>query len=229
MNKSLLSFALLYLICSIFVGFSSSEEVPPPDTNVTGPGSDAGNATSDSGNATGDAGGTNSTDASAGIQLSESPQSTNPFQERTLVLLKPEVTHRGLIGEIISQIERKGFKIVAMKFLVATGSQIEAHYSDHAGKPFFESLVSRTTNQPIVAIVLEGLNAVSEFRRFIGATDPKKSPMGTLRAQFGMQTERNLIHASDSVENANTEIFLWFDPSEVYTYQRWIDQYVYYE
>lgn len=221
MSKNLLYFTLLYVIFSIFVGRSFSEEAPGTSVNITNSTGNV-NGTNEQGEAT-----TNS--SSLEVAVEATPQSTNPFNERTLVLLKPEVTHRGLIGEIISQIERKGFKIVAMKFLVATASQIEAHYSDHAGKPFFESLVARTTNQPIVAMVLEGLNAITEFRRFMGVTDPKKSQIGTLRAQFGMQTERNLIHASDSVENANAEIFLWFDPHEIYTYQRLIDQYVYYE
>ncbi|KAH8583924.1 nucleoside-diphosphate kinase [Cryptosporidium sp. chipmunk genotype I] len=222
MQKSLLFLSLLYLFCSICVGSILSEEVPTPgnSTEIT--------LETDEGN--------NSTEVKSeeqvivnGTTVETSPPSTNPFSERTLVLLKPEVTHRGLIGAILSQIEHKGFKIVAMKFLVATAQQIEAHYSDHAGKPFFESLVSRTTNQPIVAIVLEGLNAISEFRRLMGSTDPKRSEIGTLRAQFGMQTERNLIHASDSVENANLEIFLWFGPDEIYSYQRAIDQFVYYE
>ncbi|KAJ1610458.1 signal peptide containing protein having a NDK (nucleoside-diphosphate kinase) domain [Cryptosporidium canis] len=220
MQKRSIIFALFYLICSILVGYSLSENIPIP-VNVTETTQDIEN-NEDSTN--------EEEQAQVNTTTTETtPQSTNPFTERTLVLLKPEVTHRGLIGEIISRIERKGFKIAAMKFLVASNQQIEAHYSDHAGKPFFESLVSRTSNQPIVAMVLEGLNAISEFRRFMGSTDPKKSDIGTLRAQYGMQTERNLIHASDSVENANLEIFLWFNPDEIYTYDRWVDRYVYYE
>ncbi|KAJ1607982.1 signal peptide containing protein having a NDK (nucleoside-diphosphate kinase) domain [Cryptosporidium canis] len=220
MQKRSIIFALFYLICSILVGYSLSEDIPTP-VNATEITQDIEN-NEDSTN--------EEEQAQVNATTTETiPPSTNPFTERTLVLLKPEVTHRGLIGEIISHIERKGFKIVAMKFLVASSQQIEAHYSDHAGKPFFESLVSRTSNQPIVAMVLEGLNAISEFRRIMGSTDPKKSDIGTLRAQYGMQTERNLIHASDSVENANLEIFLWFNPDEIYTYDRWVDRYVYYE
>ncbi|KAF7457273.1 nucleoside-diphosphate kinase [Cryptosporidium felis] len=208
---------LLTLFCLIFLyGVNGAAPENPSDSPS--------NATSNS------TGGTdNSTSPQASNETSPSiPQSTNPFTERTLVLLKPEVTHRGLIGTIIAQIEHKGFKIAAMKFLVATQEQIEAHYADHAGKPFFESLVARTTNQPIVAMVLEGLQAVAEFRRMMGLTDPKKSPLGTLRSQFGMQTERNLIHASDSIENAQLEIFLWFDPSEIYSYDRAVDSYIYF-
>ncbi|KAK9172530.1 Nucleoside diphosphate kinase family protein [Cryptosporidium meleagridis] len=222
MQKSLLFLTFFYLLCSIFLGSSHSEEVPIPSNSTESVSASGGSVTEVQGQTS-----TNETAVEAIVETS--PQSTNPFAERTLVLFKPEVTHRGLIGEILSQIERKGFKIAAMKFLVASAQQIEAHYADHAGKPFFESLVSRTTNQPIVAMVLEGLNVIAEFRRFMGSTDPKKSEMGTLRAQFGMQTERNLIHASDSVENANLEIFLWFSPDEIYSYQRAIDQFVYFE
>lgn len=225
MQKNLLFFTLC-LLCSILIGNSVSEEVQTLG-NSTGLVTEAITSSDGADNSTNvennEQGVTNST-------VTETcPPSTNPFSERTLVLFKPEVIHRGLIGDVLSHIERKGFKIVAMKFLVASAQQIEAHYSDHAGKPFFESLVSRTTNQPIVALVLEGLSAVSEFRRLMGSTDPKKSPVGTLRAQFGMQTERNLLHASDSVENANLEIFLWFNPDEIYTYERAIDRFVYFE
>ncbi|KAH7647465.1 nucleoside-diphosphate kinase [Cryptosporidium bovis] len=159
---------------------------------------------------------------------SATPVTTDPLKERTLILLKPEVTHRGLIGKLISDIEQKGFKIVAMKFIVASKELIEAHYSDHANKPFYPALVKRTSNQPIVAIVLEGLSAVSEFRRFMGLTDPKKSPLGTLRATYGMQSERNLLHASDSIENAHDEISLWFSPDEIFDYNRVIDAFIYY-
>ncbi|OII75313.1 nucleoside-diphosphate kinase [Cryptosporidium ubiquitum] len=220
MQKSLLFFTLIYLFCSIVLGELASEDVPVVTNTtetITVEETKENIVTNDE-----EQGVTNATKSEV------CPQSTSPFSERTLVLLKPEVTHRALIGEVISQIERKGFKIVAMKFLVASAQQIEAHYSDHAGKPFFESLVARTTNQPIVAMVLEGLSAISEFRRLMGSTDPKKSDIGTLRAQFGMQTERNLIHASDSLENANLEIFLWFSPDEIYTYERAVDKFVYF-
>ncbi|KAL7067333.1 nucleoside diphosphate kinase family protein [Cryptosporidium serpentis] len=154
---------------------------------------------------------------------------TDPLKERTLVLFKPEVVHRGIIGLLLSEFEQKGFKIVAMKLVVATKEQIELHYADHYGKGFYNSLVSRTANQPIVALIFEGLNAVAEVRRLMGLTNPQVSPLGTLRSKYGMQVERNLVHASDSVENANLEISVWFSESEVYVYERAIDKYIYFQ
>ncbi|EEA04972.1 nucleoside diphosphate kinase family protein [Cryptosporidium muris RN66] len=154
---------------------------------------------------------------------------TDPLKERTLVLFKPEVVHRGIIGSLLSEFEQKGFKIVAMKLLVATREQIELHYADHYGKGFYSSLVGRTANQPIVALVFEGLNAVTEVRRLMGLTNPQVSPLGTIRSKYGMQVERNLVHASDSIENANLEISVWFCESEVYAYERAIDKYIYFQ
>ncbi|OII78085.1 nucleoside diphosphate kinase family protein [Cryptosporidium andersoni] len=154
---------------------------------------------------------------------------TDPLKERTLVLFKPEVVHRGIIGSLLSEFEQKGFKIVAMKLLVATRGQIELHYADHYGKGFYNSLVGRTANQPIVALVFEGLNAVTEVRRLMGLTNPQVSPLGTIRSKYGMQVERNLVHASDSIENANLEISVWFCESEIYAYERAIDKYIYFQ
>ncbi|KAH8740013.1 signal peptide containing protein having a NDK (nucleoside-diphosphate kinase) domain [Cryptosporidium ryanae] len=206
-------FSLILLFCSgLLHAAIVGEEASPANTTDTQGGSTT----------------TTTPITTSSIASEVDPVTTNPFKERTLVLFKPEVIHRALIGIILADIERKGFKVVAMKFVVASKELIEAHYEDHSNKSFYPALVKRTSNQPIVALVLEGLSVVSEFRRFMGSTDPKKSPLGTLRATYGMQSERNLLHASDSVENARAEISLWFSPDQIFDYDRAVDEYIYY-
>jgi len=135
--------------------------------------------------------------------------------ERTLVFVKPDGVQRGLVGEIISRLERKGLKIVALKMLQMDRPMAERHYGIHRDKPFFSSLVDFITSGPIVAAVVEGRQAVEVVRRLMGDTDPLKSAPGTIRGDLGLEVQENLIHGSDSVENARKEISLFFSEKEI--------------
>jgi len=135
--------------------------------------------------------------------------------QRTLVLVKPDGVQRGLAGEIISRMERKGLKITALKMLQMDKALAERHYDVHRDKPFFSSLVKFITSGPVVAAVVEGREAVEVVRRMMGETDPLKSAPGTIRGDFGLELEQNLIHGSDSEENAEKEIANFFSPQEI--------------
>jgi nucleoside-diphosphate kinase len=131
--------------------------------------------------------------------------------ERTLVLVKPDGVSRGLVGEVISRIERKGLKLVALELRHVDRSLAEQHYAEHDGKPFFASLLEFITSGGVVAMVVEGPRAVAAFRQLAGGTDPvEKATPGTLRGDFGLETQFNLVHGSDSPESAAREIKLWF-------------------
>lgn len=131
--------------------------------------------------------------------------------ERTLVLVKPDGVQRGLVGEAISRIERKGLKLVAMDLRVVDREVAEQHYAEHDGKPFYESLVEFITSGPVLAAVVEGPKAISAFRQIAGGTDPvDKAAPGSLRGDFGLEVQYNLVHGSDSPESAEREIKLWF-------------------
>ena len=138
--------------------------------------------------------------------------------QRTLVLIKPDAVQRGLAGEIISRLERKGLKIVAMKMLQMDKSMAERHYAIHQGKPFFPALVDFIASSPLIAAVVEGENAVEVVRRLMGETDPLKAAPGTIRGDFGLDIGHNLIHGSDSEENARQEIRLFFSEKEIVDY-----------
>jgi nucleoside-diphosphate kinase len=129
---------------------------------------------------------------------------------RTLVLVKPDGVRRGLIGEIVSRIEKKGLRIVTLRMLQMDRALARRHYAVHEGKPFFNDLVDFITSGPVVAMVLEGEKAVDLVRTMMGETDPKKSAPGTIRGDLGMDIGQNLIHGSDSEENARKEIDLFF-------------------
>ena len=135
--------------------------------------------------------------------------------QRTLVLVKPDGVRRGLAGEIISRIERKGLRITALKMVLMDRALAERHYDVHRDKPFFSSLVKFITSGPVVAAVVEGREAVEVVRRMMGETDPLKSAPGTIRGDFGLELEQNLIHGSDSEENAEKEIANFFSPQEI--------------
>lgn len=131
--------------------------------------------------------------------------------ERTLVLVKPDGVERGLTGEIIARIERKGLKLVAMDLRTVGRTLAEQHYAEHVGKPFFQSLVEFITGGPLVAIVAEGERAIPGFRQLAGGTDPvEKAVPGSIRGDFALVTQYNLVHGSDSPESAVREISLWF-------------------
>ncbi|MDK2980037.1 MAG: nucleoside-diphosphate kinase [Chloroflexota bacterium] len=140
--------------------------------------------------------------------------------QRTLVLIKPDGVHRGLIGEIISRLENRGLKMVAMEFRHITKEFAEEHYAAHKGKPFFNGLVKYITAAPLVAMVWEGSNAIQAVRQTVGATNPLEAAPGTIRHDLSILTSRNLIHASDSVESAEAEIKLWFNDANIFPWER---------
>ncbi|MFG1449077.1 MAG: nucleoside-diphosphate kinase [Thermoplasmataceae archaeon] len=138
--------------------------------------------------------------------------------EKTLVLLKPDAVKRRLSGEIFSRFEKKGLKIVGLKLMRLTKSQAEKHYSVHKGKPFFNGLVEYITSGPIVAAVLEGENSISITRTLSGATDGSKAAPGTIRGDYSMGIEKNIIHASDSKESFEHEFPIFFSNDEIMEY-----------
>ncbi len=141
-------------------------------------------------------------------------------KERTFVMIKPDAVQRGFVGEIISRLERKGIKLVAMKLVSVSRELAEKHYGVHRGKPFFEPTVKYITSSPVVAMVLEGNNAIEMTRSMMGKTDPQQAAMGTIRGDYGQFIGRNIVHGSDSKETAEFEINLWFKPKEIADYKR---------
>ena len=146
--------------------------------------------------------------------------------QRTLVLLKPDAIQRGLAGEILSRLERRGLKPVAMKMMRVSEELALRHYADHVGKDFFPGLVRFITSGPIVAMVVEGENAVALVRSTMGATDPQNAGPGTVRGDLAVSIGPNLIHGSDSPDSAKREIELFFTPDEVLDYSRDIDRWI---
>jgi nucleoside-diphosphate kinase len=131
--------------------------------------------------------------------------------ERTLVLVKPDGVERKLVGEVLARIERKGLDIVALELRTVERELAEQHYAEHDGKPFFGDLVEFITGGPLVAIVVEGTRAIPAFRQLAGGTDPvEKATPGTIRGDFGLEVQFNLVHGSDSPESAEREIGIWF-------------------
>jgi len=130
--------------------------------------------------------------------------------ERTLVLIKPDGVARGLVGEVLGRIERRGFRIVALEIRTLTRAIAETHYGEHAGKPFFESLVTFITGGPLVAAVIEGPDAIVAWRTMMGATNPVNAASGTIRGDLATETQNNVTHGSDSPESAAREIALFF-------------------
>ena len=131
--------------------------------------------------------------------------------ERTFVAIKPDAVQRGLMGKIITRFEEKGFKIIAMKMLEVTKEQAASHYAEHVGKPFYDGLVKFIMSAPIVAMVVEGIDAVSEVRHILGATNPSNADVGSMRADFSPVMSCNCVHASDSVASADREMAIYFD------------------
>ena len=133
------------------------------------------------------------------------------MSERTLVLVKPDGVSRGLVGEVISRIERKGLTLAALELRSVERAVAEQHYAEHDGKPFFESLLEFITSGKVAAIVAEGENAIAAFRQLAGGTHPvEKATPGTIRGDFGLEVQYNLVHGSDSAESAEREIKIWF-------------------
>ena len=146
--------------------------------------------------------------------------------ERTLVLVKPDGVQRGLAGAIISRLEVRGLKIVAMKMMQVSNDLAMRHYGVHQGKPFFDGLVSFITSSPIIAMVLEGPGAVGMVRGTMGSTNPLQAGPGTIRGDLATDIGYNLIHGSDSPETAVQEVALFFTPEEVLTYDRAMDKWI---
>ncbi len=136
--------------------------------------------------------------------------------ERSLVLIKPDAVQRGLTGAIIGRLEGRGLKLLALKMLHPDKALAQRHYAVHKDKPFFEDLVNYITSGPIVALVLEGKGAVELIRKTMGSTDPAKAEAGTIRADFGLDIQRNAVHGSDSAKTAQQEIKLFFSDNEIF-------------
>ena len=147
--------------------------------------------------------------------------------EQTYLMIKPDGVQRGLCGEILSRFEKKGLKIVAMKLMVIPKETAENHYAEHKERPFCPSLISYITSGPVLAMVLEGENAVSVCRNMMGKTNPSESAPGTIRGDYAMVTGLNIIHGSDSPESAKREISIFFKPEELVTYDRTSDKWIY--
>jgi nucleoside-diphosphate kinase len=130
--------------------------------------------------------------------------------QRTLVLVKPDGVRRGLIGDVITRIERKGLQIVAMDLRTITQETAETHYAEHVGKPFFEPLLGFITSGPLVALVVQGPRAVEAFRGLAGATDPVQATAGTIRGDHALDVQQNIVHGSDSADSAEREIKIFF-------------------
>ena len=140
--------------------------------------------------------------------------------ERTLILAKPDAVQRGLIGEVVTRFERRGLQIVGMKLVHVATALAREHYKEHVGKPFFKGLVDYITSTPVLAMVVEGPNAIEICRTTIGATNPVAATPGSIRGDFGVEVGRNLVHGSDSAKSAKREIKLFFKASELVGYKR---------
>jgi len=147
--------------------------------------------------------------------------------EKSLVLVKPDGVQRGLIGEVISRLERRGLRLVAAKFVAVSRSLAEEHYAIHKGKPFYEGLLDYITAAPVMAMVWEGPNAVAAIRQTMGATRPWEAAPGTVRHDFALEVGRNITHASDTPENGEKESALWFKKEEILSWAREIDKWVF--
>jgi nucleoside-diphosphate kinase len=147
-------------------------------------------------------------------------------QERTLVIVKPDGVQRGLVGEIIGRLERRGLRIIALELRQIDESLASRHYAEHEGKGFYKSLVDYITSSPSVVMVLEGPSAISVVRSTVGSTRPAEAAPGTIRGDFGLTVGRNLIHASDKPESAEREVALFFDGRDIPTYTRDVERWI---
>jgi len=146
--------------------------------------------------------------------------------ERTLFIIKPDAVQRGLIGEIIARLERRGLRLVAMKMIRMSQELARRHYAIHQGKPFFEPLIAYITSAPVVVMVWEGPKAIEIVRQTMGATNPADAASGTIRADYALEIGRNLVHGSDGPQTAATEIALFFTPEEILSWERDTDRWI---
>jgi nucleoside-diphosphate kinase len=147
--------------------------------------------------------------------------------ERTLIIIKPDAVQRGLIGKIITRFERRGLRIAGMKLIQIDKPLAQRHYAIHEGKPFYEPLIEYITSSPVVVMVLEGNDAIDIVRRTMGATNPAEATPGTIRADFGLEIGRNLVHGSDGPDTAQFEVSLFFDEEEILAYDRNNDPWIF--
>lgn len=146
--------------------------------------------------------------------------------ERTLIILKPDAVQRGLIGPILTRIERRGLRFAALKLIQITPELAARHYAVHKGKPFYEPLVAYITSGPVVVAVIEGENAIEIMRKTMGATNPAQAEPGTIRADFAVEIGRNLVHGSDGPDTAAYEIPLFFTDEEILSYERAVESWI---
>ena len=149
-----------------------------------------------------------------------------PRLERTYIMVKPDGVQRGIVGDIIARFEKKGFKLLALKLYSPTKELLEEHYRDLKDKPFFPDLVSYMLMGPVVSMIWQGREVVKTGRKMLGATNPLNSEPGTIRGDYCIESGRNIIHGSDSVESAEREIKLWFKPEEIQAYTRDADKWI---
>lgn len=147
--------------------------------------------------------------------------------ERSLVLVKPDGVQRGLVGEVIARLERRGLRLVAAKFMAVSRTLAEEHYAVHKGKPFYDGLINYITSAPVMAMVWEGPRAIELIRQTMGATRPWDAAPGTIRHDFAVTVGRNITHASDSVENGAAEVALWFKTEELVDWTRDVDRWLF--
>lgn len=147
--------------------------------------------------------------------------------ERTLVLIKPDGVQRGLIGEITARLERRGLRLVGAKFMQVSQELAETHYAIHKGKAFYDGLIGYITSAPVMAMAWEGPNAIAAVRQTMGATRPTEAAPGSVRHDFGLDVGRNLTHASDTVENGQAEVSLWFADQELVSWGRALDPWIF--
>lgn len=148
------------------------------------------------------------------------------FVEKTLVLVKPDAVQRGLIGEVIKRLENRGLRLIAGKFIQVSRELAEEHYGIHTGKPFYENLLEYITSAPVMAMAWDGPNAVAAVRQTMGATRPTEAAPGSIRHDFSLEIGRNLTHASDTPENGEKEVALWFTDQELLDWDRALDPWI---
>ena len=147
--------------------------------------------------------------------------------ERSFVMVKPDGVQRALMGEIVSRLERRGLRLIGAKFTSVSRKMAEKHYAIHEGKPFFEGLIDYITSSPVLAMAWEGPGAIAAIRQTMGATKPIEAAPGSVRHDFGLEIGRNLTHASDSPENGEAEIALWFPKEELVEWKRSVDDWIF--
>jgi nucleoside-diphosphate kinase len=146
--------------------------------------------------------------------------------ERTLVIIKPDGVQRGLVGPILTRLERRGLRLAAMKLIQITPELAARHYQIHQGKPFYEGLIDFITSGPVVVAVIEGQDAINTVRKTMGATNPAQAEPGTIRGDYALEIGRNLVHGSDGGDTAAYEIPLFFTEAEILSYERAIDAWI---